>query len=295
MHIKNILKSAEDWSVNFVYDNLVEARYVRRTEDYFIAYLSSHTGCNKACRFCHLTQTGQTDFTHVTIEQYLQQAKDVLNYYKTEGKYKQGVAEKVNFNFMARGEPLANKYLRENAKLLFSELAKLAKELDLHPVMNISTIMPTELREKSILEIFDGIPEEYLIYYSLYSTDEEFRKRWIPKSIDVDEAFGQLKEWTEATGKSMALHWAFIDGENDKLCQVNNIIQKVDEYGLSPKFNLVRYNPYSEGQGKESSEDVLNRNFEILQKGLNHPHSRIVPRVGFDVKASCGMFVGKEG
>lgn len=293
MKLKEVLSSDQDWSVNFVFDNMVEARFVRRTKEYFIVYLSSHTGCNKACRFCHLTQTGQTSFDHVTIDEYLQQAREVLSYYRDFAIKSQGSAEKVNFNFMARGEPLSNIYLRDNAKFLINELDKMAKELNLETNFNISSIMPTELREKPLVEIFQDIPQIYSIYYSLYSVDEGFRKRWLPKSLSVDESLKQIKDWHDNTGKMLALHWAFIEGENDKECQMNSIIEKVREYDLNPKFNLVRYNPYSENQGVESSEEVLNRNFNILQNAFNHPHSRIVPRVGFDVKASCGMFVSQ--
>lgn len=291
MNLKSVLPSSEDHSVNFIFDNMVEARYVRRVEKYFIVYLSSHTGCNKACRFCHLTQTGQTQFDHVTIEQYLQQAREVLNYYKNTAIKNQGVAERVNFNFMARGEALANIYLRDNAKDLIDSLDNMAKELGLKTNFNISTIMPTELKEKSLKEIFNDIPQEYTIYYSLYSIDENFRKRWLPKALGVDESFNQIKEWQKESGKELALHWAFIENENDQLSQMNSIIEKVKEYDLHPKFNLVRYNPYSPSQGQESSENVLNRNFNVLQGSFKHSESRIVPRVGLDVKASCGMFV----
>lgn len=45
----------------------------------------------------------------------------------------------------------------------------------------------------------------------------------------------------------------------------------------------------STGQGKESPEEIIERNVHILQDaGMQ---MKVIQRVGFDVKASCGMFV----
>jgi hypothetical protein len=62
------------------------------------------------------------------------------------------------------------------------------------------------------------------------------------------------------------------------------------KYQVNFDFNIVRYNSYSEKYGDESSEFVVHRNADIIRNELNN-NVKIIPRVGKDVKASCGMFV----
>lgn len=285
-----ILKSLQDKSVNFVQANKQESRFVQRSDDYFIVYLSSHNGCNKACRFCHLTQTKQVDFIETKLSEFYEQARYPIAHYKELLSKGQAPSERVNFNFMARGEPLASKILLNNADELIRGLKNEIKGLNLTPKFNISTIGPQEIENFEFSDIFKEAVEEVTIYYSLYSVKEDFRKRWLPKALPVDVMLGKLKRWQDIGGK-IALHWAMIDGENDTTEDIQAIISRLNDFEIKAKFNLVRYNPFSEQQGSESSEDVLQERFNLLANYLKDPHSRIVPRVGFDVKASCGMFI----
>ncbi|CAB5514336.1 Ribosomal RNA large subunit methyltransferase Cfr [Achromobacter anxifer] len=295
MSIITILRSQQDQSVNFVRSDMMEARYVRRERDYFIAYLSSHTGCNKACRFCHLTQTGQTDFVPATFEDYVHQAQQVLAYYDADGIQLGGRASRVNFNFMARGEPLANPMLLARASALFDSLSELADRRGLAATFNISSILPDSLESPEALDKLACAAHDQVLYYSLYSVDPAFRKRWLPKSLPVDQALAMLRRWQDITGQLVVIHGAFIEGQNDSPAQVDAMLDAIEQHGLRAKFNLVRYNPYSAAQGRESPDAVIQANFDRIQARLAHPCSRIVPRVGFDVAASCGMFVTPQG
>lgn len=281
----NVLSSKIDNSVNFVEEQLtgfLESRYVRKRDDNFICYLSSQTGCNRGCQFCHLTVTNQTSFVDSTHNDFIGQALQVYKYYKT-----QKPAKYMHYSFMARGEPLSNQVLLNSADQLLFKLAELAKDVNLPCKFNLSTIMPLTLK-KSLVDIFKFITPT--IYYSLYSANPNFRNKWIPASLPVEESFRLLKEYQDFSKKIIKIHHAFIDGENDSDEDVKEICNLVDKYNLITEFNLVRYNPASIIQGKETSEERLQQILTTFQSRFKGK-VQMIQRVGFDVKASCGMFV----
>lgn len=290
----DIISSKEDLSVNFIknYKNgKIECRYVRRVDDYFIVYLSSHSGCNLSCRFCHLTATGQTSFDSVDFNDYIDQAITVLEYYKDHTS----IANKVHFNFMARGEPLENEIIKKGrGPELINSLYILANNYGLEGSSRISSIFPNTLNKE--LDYYIG-KENVIPYYSLYSLDESFRKRWIPKSLPVKESLSLLKEWQNNSGKHIVIHNAFIEGENSSEKNINDICDILIDNKLVCKMNIVRYNPFdSNKHGTETTEENLEKLKNIFidrmsSEGLLYSNTRIVPRVGFDVKASCGMFI----
>lgn len=285
-----ILTSEQDLSVNFLRPGGQEARYVRRTDEYFIVYLSSHNGCNKACRFCHLTQTGQTDFEVSNVAEMVEQAADVIGHYRTAIENgSQKPATKIHFNWMARGEPLASPVITEKWAEIVASLTALAAGVGITDLrFNLSTIMPTDTVPELV---FEGV--QPVIYYSLYAMEPWFRKRWLPKALPPEDALARLARWQQRTGGELVLHWAFIEGENDGESQCAAILAAVERHGLRARFNLVRYNPFSEGQGREPSEVILQARLAQMETKMLEKGSRMVPRVGFDVKASCGMFVDR--
>ncbi len=286
-----ILYSSQDASVNFITTHdkgLIEARYVRRCDDYFIVYLSSQTGCRMACRFCHLTATRQVQDADVDLDGYLAQANKVLNWYD-----QQMPARVVHFNFMARGEALANQHVLARADELIDRLGMLAIARGLVPSFKFSTIMPRlTMTDRALTQVFRRSQPD--IYYSLYSLDPAFRRRWLPAALDPMTALRALVGWQQVTHKLPVLHWAFIEGQNDSEADIEAITAAVCRVGLRADFNIVRYNPPTPVDGREPDESIIERNAQLLRSGVPGSRVQVVQRVGFDVKASCGMFVGRQ-
>jgi 23S rRNA (adenine2503-C2)-methyltransferase len=289
--------SEQDNSVNFIDSSPVsgffESRYVRRGEDYFIAYLSVQSACNLGCTMCHLTATKQKKVIENTEESLLIQAQKVIEHYLhlvVTGQEKP--AKYMHFNFMARGEVLNTPIFQdpETSYSLLSKLRALSERINLQARFLLSTIMPESYRKHDLNANFNVIQPYF--YYSLYSLNEEFRKKWLPMAMNPNDAINKLSNWNAFSEHDFKVHYAFIENENDSIKDINQICDLLLSKGLRPDVNIVRYNPYSEKFGQEPNEEVIERNADIFRNKLNN-NVKVIKRVGSDVKASCGMFIEK--
>lgn len=290
------LASHCDQSVNHVVSTadggMIECRYVQRRTDYFIIYVSSHTGCNLSCRFCHLTASKQVMMTPVDVEGYVAQVCQVLRTYEHRAQQGLSAPQRVHINFMSRGEALANPSMLHNSKNVFQAMERAVHVVlpDVEVNFLVSSILP-----KSFAQPLQNVlthPRSYL-YYSLYSMQPMFRKRWLPKAHDPHHALDLCADYQQKTEQRIALHWALIRDQNDTLEHAQEIVQAVKDRELKVKFNLVRYNPFDQ-KSEETSEERIEELFSFLRQSFGDNDSRVVPRVGFDVKASCGMFLSTQ-
>lgn len=284
--------SKDDHSINVVFPDGREARYVRRKPGYYAVYVSSQLGCAKSCRMCHLTQTGQTNDTDVDHDGIMEQIQVLDKYVKKNIDKIGGPAPLVHLNFMARGEPFSNKHITSRMPELLERISAYYKEHSQEVRFNFSTIMPEEATIVTFKEWFKGTENfDVHVYYSMYSLNPKFRKRWLPKAINPIAAMTLLRLAQLGHGIKVALHWALIKDENDGVSDPLDLMKINEVIGLEYKFNLVRYNPYSKDQGEEAWGGVRDKYFTYMEQIAPIKRSKIINRVGFDVKASCGMFI----
>lgn len=223
----------------------------------------------------------------------MSQAEQVLEYAASKNMPNRVGA--VHFNFMARGEflaasdilyPNSNRDIGLDSDQLLYAMGDKAAEYGLNSKFNISTIMPKSFKG-TLLDVFKYMQPTF--YYSLYSVNQAFRDYWLPGAMDVDKALGLLKEYQDFTGKAVKIHFPFIEGGNDTLAEMKNIADRIKRKNLIVDVNIVRYNP-PDDKSKEPPIAHIQSLADCLGMHLGR-YVQIVPRVGYDVKASCGMFV----
>lgn len=289
MNVIKVLKSTYEPSTNFLGTygkGVIEARYVRKEPSYIACYVSSHNGCKMGCKFCHLTQNNDTQMNHVDIPTYLSQIRTVLEHYKIQPTPK---ANRCNINFMSKGDAMANRHLVNNYPELYEEMDLLCEQYDLKVKPNISTIMPYTIKHRKLSDIFQTYPA--YLYYSLYSLNPDFRKKWLPNAIPWQEALDKLKEFQESSNNIITFHWSLIKGENDNLEEVKKLADVLSSYKFHGKFNIVRFNPHPNVADEEPNQDVIDEVFKIVADVFKNPKSYQVPRLDVKTKTPCGMFV----
>lgn len=290
LQLNKIIFSNQDRSFNVIspYENgNVESRFVQRIDDYFIIYLSSHNGCNQSCRMCFLTQQGKTSMVDVDMGNYIEQTKKVIDKIDRSNIIN---SKKCHINFMAMGDALLNETILEKTSELIDNITQLLYDnnIRLETKFNISTIIPDKFNG-NLSDIFER--ENARMYYSLYSIDESFRKKWLPKAMNPFKALDKIKEMQLINDKEIIIHNSFIRDQNDSDESVEKMFNALKERDIKFRFNLVRYNSFDLSKFQETSEERLGQILKYVNDLNDNNSSKIVSRVGFDVAASCGMFI----
>jgi 23S rRNA (adenine2503-C2)-methyltransferase len=239
------------------------------------------------CKMCYLTQNGNTSFDHVDIPNYTKQITTVLDFYQ---KNRIQTATRCNINFMARGEPLANKFVINHYPQLYDAMTETCAKYNLTMKPNISSIFPDTIRDHKLIDVFKDKPA--YLYYSMYSLNEDFRRKWLPRALPYEMVLSKLKDYQLQSGHLLTFHWSLIKGENDSLDEAKRMADLFNKWDFNAKFQIVRFNKHPKLNYEEADLDRINEVFQIINAGLgNHEKSYIVPRVGRDVYASCGTFV----
>lgn len=319
---RKTLASAIDPSLNMMrpFGNKggeLETRAVVRgpTFDKLCVYISSHGGCNLGCKQCHLTQNKQTSMKPSTMQDYVQQCNDMFVQFPKLRSYSANKITRITAEFMARGEPLENRVVRNEWNQLYMALHKTFDEhrqLSFPQVTSdafkchISTLMPHSFRNKSLVETFmpyGSSPASWpVIYYSAWFLRPEIQREWMPNALPVSVALDKLSEYQQEmhrrTGSSemgqskVLLHRAFLDGLNDSPQEMQDLVDLMKAKNVVARINSLRYSPPENEPNKQQETPDPRRSQCLMFLKINNPGGfKEIERAGEDVRASCGVFM----
>lgn len=271
MQIVERIPSKLDKTVKYVTlldDGLItEASYINKDDGKDIICLSTHTGCNLGCKFCHTT-----DCKNVVIVRPLD-AGEIFRIAREIARSEVlDPARTLLVSFMGCGEPMLNPEL----PFALSMIHQLGPKVR----FALATLLPigTSLDELDV-QGFD-----VKVHLSLHFTEDHVRREWMPFASQIVPSIRQLYEYQQR-GNRAEIHYALIDGINDSEEDAKRLVELLQGKNISVK--LIKYNRRLSLEHQPSSSDVLKRFREILG---DFPHEYYEPP-GIDVGSSCGAFL----
>lgn len=265
------LVSKEDSTTKFLFklENNYVIESVLMKYDYGNAVcISSQVGCKMGCNFCASTLDG--------LERNLTAGEMLSQIYMVQKEIGERIRSIV---LMGSGEPFDN----FDNLMSFLNIVNDKKGLNLgqrHITVSTCGIVP------KIYEFADKKMQVNLAL-SLHAPNDELRQTIMPiaKKYSVEETILACKYFAKVTKRRVTYEYALIEGVNDTLECVNEIIMLLR--GSLAHVNLIPINDVKERGYKKSSKNTIKQFANTLQNaGIE---TTIRRTLGSDINASCGQ------
>lgn len=284
MRILEKIKSNVDNTEKFILETndklIIEISYINKNDGKNIICVPTQTSCKQKCKFCHIT-TITDSITHRNLVDYeMVEAVDIVfNDLKLS-------RIPLLISYMGCGEPLINHY-----HVVRSMMVIMNKYLGIVQLTRfaIATSLP-----KSSETNFSILTEEIKLFnipvklhLSLHYTSDELRRQWMPNAGKIEKAIELLYDFKEKTKNSVEIHYALIDGINDRIEDADILVKLLGNKGIPVKFMFYNKNPNVDFIA--SSIEKLKIFQDKFEKANIKMEYYIPP--GLDVGASCGQFL----
>lgn len=281
--IKKIPSKADN-TVKYVFrtatGEIVELSYIKKDGDNKdIICASTQTSCNLGCKFCFLS-----DYDLKVRNLKAEEISLPIDYIIKDLALPKNInpSEVLLISFMGCGEPLLN---LENV-IAAAKLVR-AKYNSAYPVVRfaIATLIPHPKYMDKLIKMVKAEGLLVKLHLSLHSPDSEVRAELMPAAHSIEESISLLNKFRLTTDNHVEIHYAMIDGINDRNQDLSSLIKLFSNSGIPIKF-LV-YNQKPSLDLKESPRVAFFRE-ELAKHGIV-TEFYIPP--GRDVGSSCGQFL----
>ncbi len=275
------VRSQEDATVKFIFraPEIIEFSYINKNDGKDIICAPTQTSCNLGCKFCFLSDY-KLKVRNLRLEEIIGPIDHVT---ESLGLLSHEKRNKVLLiSFMGCGEPLLNlKNVISAAKKIRE---KYAKEYNVVRFA-IATLVP---KPSLLVHLTEEVQKNSLavkLHLSLHSPFDEKRKEIMPSASGIKESVELLEQFRKETGNSAEIHYAMIDGVNDRDEDLFGLMALFEGRDIPIKFLI--YNEKPSLELKESMRVAFFRE-ELAKRGIV-TEFYIPP--GRDVGSSCGQFL----
>ena len=279
-------QNSADGTIKWLFDvgagDVIETVFIPESDRGTLC-ISSQAGCAVGCRFC---ATGHQGFSrNLTTAEIVAQLWFAEHTLKKELKTRERVIS--NVVMMGMGEPLQN----------YSQLLPaLRVMLDDH-AYGLSRRRVT-VSTSGVVPMMDRLARDCAVALavSLHAPNDALRSDLVPlnKKYPIDELLQACVRYQAAAPRDfITFEYCMLEGVNDQpenALQLVTLMQKHAATGLSSKFNLIPFNPFTASGLKCSKPPVVMAFSKILlDAGIV---TTLRKTRGDDIDAACGQLAG---
>lgn len=286
MKLINRIKSTEDNTIKYVFrledKSIVEFSYINKNDGKDIICVPTQTMCNLGCKFCQTTDfIGKIKTRNLDSYDMYYGCEFILNeldVWSNENKT-------ILISYMGSGEPLLNYQNVVASMERFQKINLINKTIR----FAIATSIPKSywVNFYKMVELIKDKNLNVKIHLSLHYTEDNLRKEWMPKSLDIESSIACVDFYHKLTGNPVEIHYALIDGVNDTIEDAQRLSRLIQGKGFNVKF--LFYNE-KENLYYRASGTYKIRYFANILTDSFIPFEYYVPP-GLSIGASCGSFL----
>ena len=273
-------KQAPDKTIKYLIElnpgNCIETVYIPETNRATLC-VSSQIGCALNCTFCSTAQQGFN--RNLSCSEIIAQLWIVYNDLRNNNE---NLPQVTNVVFMGMGEPLLNydNVLKASDLMLDDYAYGLSKY---RVTLSTSGVVPTleQLQKDSPMALA----------VSLHATNNELRNTLVPinKKYPIEQLLAVCKTYfANEPRRKVTFEYVMLEGVNDTPKHARELIRILE--GVPAKVNLIPFNPFPRTNYKCSSQEVIYKFHDILNK------SGLITTVrktrGDNIDAACGQLAG---
>ncbi len=239
--------------------------------------VSSQVGCMLNCSFCSTAQQGfnRNLSTGEIIAQLWIAARDL-------GQTADGERVISNVVMMGMGEPLLNydNVVRAMGIMLDDYGYGLSRR---RITLSTAGVIPALRQLRQDCDVSLAV--------SLHAPDDLLRDQLVPlnKKYPIRELLDACKDYVGEGRRRVTFEYVLLAGVNDSDAHARQLARCLE--GVPAKVNLIPFNPFPETRYQRSSNNRIQRFFEILNKAGIVTITRRTR--GDDIDAACGQLAGQ--